>query len=363
MNKHPEHKLLAIEDEASLKKESITIEITTKTFEDNINKLNNLKILIEKEMNEIDKRYEKVENETTKTFELARKILNKEEEDLKEELKTEVTKIKEQLEINLSLIYNLSNDCEKIIKGLKSFKKEEQNMIKTLSYVSSINKTQKNINSLLQVPMKSKKIFFNKKKKIIEYKEYNFNIKAIEIESKILNESGKKNDLLNQLIEWIGQKNFQLIYRASRDGSESTKFHNKCDNQGPTVILCQNQKGNIFGGYSSISWTSPQKGIYKDANDCFLFSLTNIKGDMCIKFPSRTNNKAVYHNKGYGPTFGSGFDLKIYSYFLNNKESYANIGNTYADVEGDGNSIFSGDINTAYFQLKELEVFKLLEKN
>ena len=48
----------------------------------------------------------------------------------------------------------------------------------------------------------------------------------------------------------------EKLYRATRDGSDSNIFHNKCDNQGPTICLCKNDKGSIFGGYISSSWTS-----------------------------------------------------------------------------------------------------------
>ena len=317
-------------------------------------------------MKEIDKRYEKVDKEATKSFELKIEKLIQDEENLKEKLKTEVTKIKEKLENYLSQIYNLSNDCDKIIKGLKSFQKEEQNMIKTLSYVSTINKTQKNINSFFQQPMINLNLFYNEEKSKIEYNEYSFNIfkkekKEEDIQSKILNDSRKKEEFINKLQEWTGFKRLELLYRASTDGSESYVFHNKCDNQGPTICLCQNEIGNIFGGYASIPWTSPKKGLYKESKDCFLFSLNNIQGTEPIMFPIKNSSKAVYHNVNYGPTFGSGFDLKIYSNFLNNAESYANIDHSYEDITGQGNSVFSGDINTSYFKLNELEVFKLIK--
>ena len=44
----------------------------------------------------------------------------------------------------------------------------------------------------------------------------------------------------------------ELIYRGTEDGGDNINFHKKCDNQGPTIILCKNDKGNIFGGYASI---------------------------------------------------------------------------------------------------------------
>jgi len=154
----------------------------------------------------------------------------------------------------------------------------------------------------------------------------------------------------------------ELLYRGTRDGSGSNIFHNKCDNQGPTICLFKNEKGNIFGGYSSISWTSPSSYAYKSADGCFLFTLTNIYGTEPTKFPNTNQNKAVRHDSAYGPTFGSGCNLIIKSDYLNNNNSFALIGgiyNDYQDVLGKGNSVFTGDVNTKNFKLKELEVFKV----
>ena len=123
-----------------MKKENISIENLNKEFDVNNQKLNNLKKTIENEMLEIDNRYQKIDKETTKSYEIKREKLKKEEEALKDKLKTEVTKIREQLEINLSEIHTLLKIGEKIEKGIKSLEKEEKVMIKTLSYISKINK-------------------------------------------------------------------------------------------------------------------------------------------------------------------------------------------------------------------------------
>ena len=101
-----------------------------------------------------------------------------------------------------------------------------------------------------------------------------------------------------------------MLYRGTRDGSESITFHNKCDNQGPTICLCQNEKGNIFGGYASISWES--KGANKVTNGSFLFTLTNIYETAPTKYPnSQHYDWAVYHEKEYGPIFGGNNGLHI----------------------------------------------------
>ena len=327
------------------------MDITIKQFQDDIKQLENLKNKIENEMKIIDNTYEIVDKETTEAFKLRRELLIKEEENQKDKLKNEVTKIKETFEIYLSEIY-------KLIKAINSFQKEKKSLIETLTYVSTINKTQKKIDKLRKEQIKNMKISYNKDKGKIIYEEYIFN--GAPIDSDILIETENCEQLYAQLKEWIKFNKLELLYRATRDGSNSKIFHNKCDNQGPTICLCKNEKGNIFGGYSSISLTSPKEGVYKRANNCFLFSLKNIKKQIPIKFQNINAEKAVYHCINNGPTFGNGHDLKICSNFLKNKDSYANIGNSYEDKNKDGNVIFSDDINTSYFTLKELEVFKLI---
>ena len=140
---------------------------------------------------------------------------------------------------------------------------------------------------------------------------YKIKTKNFEIDSLILSEIERGEEFLNKLYEWTGYKNMELLYRGTRDGTGANIFHNRCDNQGPTITLCKNDKDNIFGGYSSISWTS-ENGNWHSANGCFLFTLTNIHNTAPTKFPNTKNQEnAVYHNKNYGPWFGNGHDLVI----------------------------------------------------
>ena len=163
-----------------------------------------------------------------------------------------------------------------------------------------------------------------------------------------------------KLLEWSGYKKIELIYRGSRDGTLSKNFHEKCDNQGPTITLIKNEKGNIFGGFSSVSWTS--LGKYKQAPNSFLFTLTNIYGTNPTKFQLKNNNdsNAICNNSSYGPLFGNGWDLYVRNDFFNNG-IYSNFPNAYEDSIGKGKSIFTGDPNNnnKYLKIKEVEVFKL----
>ena len=83
--------------------------------------------------------------------------------------------------------------------------------------------------------------------------------KTSDLDSVILNECERKDEFLKKLYEWCKYKEIELIYRGSRDGKD---FHKKCDNKGETITLIQNEKGNIFGGYASISWISDKNDTY-----------------------------------------------------------------------------------------------------
>ena len=206
MNLHQKHKILRIDDEEELKKENLTIDSFSKEFDKNIKKLTNLKISIEKEMIEIDKAYERVDNEATKSFEIKREKLNKEEESLKDILKNKVIKIKESLENNLSKVNNLFKSCEKIKIGIQSFEKEEKAMIRILSYISSINRNQKEICLLTNSLIKNLTITFNKDKNTIEYGEYYFN-----------GTTNEKKD-----IKYIGKEIYKKEEKQKKDFPEGT---------------------------------------------------------------------------------------------------------------------------------------------
>ena len=176
------------------------------------------------------------------------------------------------------------------------------------------------------------------------------------IDSIILNNNERKKEYINKIIEWSGYKSMELIYRGTRDGMTSKDFHNKCDNKGKTICLFLNDKDNIFGGYSSIPWTS--NGGSKTANDCFIFTLTNIYNTEPTKFPY-AKNRSVYHDTKNGPYFGYP-DLGFYTTFNDNSNRSCFPFN-YQDIIGKGKSIFTGDINNnnKYYKTKEIEIFKL----
>ena len=210
-NLHKEHKLLKIEDEEALKKENISVDISTKDLEENKNKIEELKTKIQNEMINIDNTYEKVDKEVTKSYELKHEILTKEENELKDKLKNEVTKIKENLENNLSKINETIRNIERIIKGKKIFlEKKDELMIKKLNYISNINKNQKQMKILIQQPIKNLKILYNENERQIKYEEYYFNGFPIPKNIKITNKNTNSFKLLWE-IDNLGILNIDTI--------------------------------------------------------------------------------------------------------------------------------------------------------
>ena len=137
-------------------------------------------------------------------------------------------------------------------------------------------------------------------------------------------------------------------------------YHNKCNNQGPTIVLYKNENGYINGGYTSFPWSCDNS--YHSAPDSFLFTLTNIYNINPTKFPSKNDQYEVYHYSNDGPRFGYGTDLGIYADILN-RGGWSNFPYTYQDSLGKGRSIFTGKDNNngSEFKIKEIEVFKLLK--
>ena len=454
---HSGHKLIELSDVESLKKENISIESSTKEFNEISEKIIELKNKIENEINKINNLYEKTIDDLRKSYLKKHEILLKEENNLKEKLQNEVTKVKEQLENYLSEANNEIKISERINKGIKKMENQEKNMIKVLSYISKINKSQKNMKKIFSQIMRNIKILYEEEKNEIKYEEYYFNgifmPKNIEIkdldsssfkifwemdnidllnfdknkfnyriemrkenenfekiyegndtkyfvnnldsninyelrictiykgimgkwaqilkvktlplgcDSVILKESKKEKELIAKINEWVAFKKLQLLYRGTRDGMSSKVFHFKCDNQGPTITLIKNDKGNIFGGYASISWTNDYNNTWHSAPESFLFTLKNIYNIEPTKFSSKNDQKEIKHYSiSFGPAFGGGCDIGINGNILESG-GWTHFPHTYIDSLGKGKTIFTGDFdnNKTNFRVKEIEVFKLFK--
>ena len=145
---------------------------------------------------------------------------------------------------------------------------------------------------------------------------------------------------------------YKLIYRASEHGEESEDFHERCDDIEGTLTIIKTKEGNIFGGYTSLSW-DPEEEAEKKDEDAFVFSLNLEK----LYFESGKKDYSIFCDKSKGPCFVGMFAVQEYIF---NTKSYINPW---------GIQCFSGE-KTNYeinegkndFFIEELEVFQVIVK-
>ena len=202
---------------------------------------------------------------------------------------------------------------------------------------------------------------YNFEKEKNELKERNANIKLNNL-LEIFNNSSSiiqnKIDYQKLIIKWIQEKvnkniiKINLIFKMSKNGSNSDDFHQYCDNQGPTLTITQTSKDKIFGGFTNLSWNNHEGYINDKSNNTFIFSLNLKKRYDMINI----NKVAICCGKITGPHFGHddfGFrkNMKVgFVYALNNTNFLSNNNLELIDEKG----------NYKTFEAKELEVYQIL---
>ena len=191
---------------------------------------------------------------------------------------------------------------------------------------------------------------------------------ATKIDTNILNCEQQilcMNMIFNRLRQQKGNENkrkmkVDLLYRASEQNYRASRFHDLCDEKGPTLTIIHNDNGYIFGGYASKSWE--KTGCLTDiaAPDSFLFSVK----PYCKVF-DLYKNRGLFSNRGseicsgptYGPLFGDGFDIGIVDNCNECKSSCQNM-----SYQGPSVQICGGDEDqdsTHEFKIIEYEVFAI----
>ena len=150
------------------------------------------------------------------------------------------------------------------------------------------------------------------------------------------------------MLNFIDEKieSVELIYRGTRDGDLAKNFHEKCDNKGPTIVLCKETSGEIFGGFTKAEWDSKSRHPKAD-KDAFIFSITNNK-----KFNSKNYENSIGCNPDYGPIFGFGGDLTIVNKFLSSENN-----NMWREQKTYFDKNYDITNNKKEFSLDELEVY------
>ena len=147
-------------------------------------------------------------------------------------------------------------------------------------------------------------------------------------------------------------KELKKLYQATIDGDGPINFHSRCDNIPYTLVLYKSEKNRRFGGFTSIPWSSPSSGDYKDDKNAFLFSLDKHK-----IFPCNNKGYAIECYKDYGPCFGN-WTIGTGGNSIQEKKLYVNESSSAYNCFGDSNALC--EVNNSYIYALEIEVFQII---
>ena len=247
-------------------------------------------------------------------------------------------------EFSLEIFPNIKN-VKNILFNLKENEIDTNLLLKKLlNIIKKVEKENENLKERLLKIEKSLEIKEEREK--IEKEEKEKKIKLL-FENTTLLSDEEKIIIDNWILENV-EKKYNLLYKISRDGDESSTFHSKCDGKGPTIVIIQTTAGYKFGGYTSINWDNSSS--YKKDELAFIFTLNKKK-----KFLIKTDNvnNAIWSGADYGPIFGSGHDF----YISNKCKSSSNGCNTPSTYNCDEKNGITGGQNNFY--VKEMEVFQV----
>ncbi|CAB4385496.1 unnamed protein product [Rhizophagus irregularis] len=168
-----------------------------------------------------------------------------------------------------------------------------------------------------------------------------------------------KPKLANIISNWIDRNNsaahsnndkykFSLIYLMSRDGFDCRTFYNKCNEQGPNVVLVRVQSKKIYGGYNPIGYTGKNKWL--SSTESFIFSFENDQDIHNMKVSrSLGTSFSIFDYCNNKKLFSFGDMLYIYGQKLH--VGYNN--DHYENNFGNGESLYI---------IEEIEVFSVVKK-
>ena len=141
--------------------------------------------------------------------------------------------------------------------------------LKKKSLEEEVNYLNERINEQEKIINEQKIIISNQGNDIKTLKD-----KISNLENKISNfENIFNSSKILKLKQLIGRNcNLTLLYQMTKDGSQCSTFHDKVDNQGPTITLFESEDGYKFGGYTSKSFNQESTWI-KDCDSCVLILL------------------------------------------------------------------------------------------
>jgi hypothetical protein len=154
------------------------------------------------------------------------------------------------------------------------------------------------------------------------------------------------------------ENRFSLLWRGSRDGFEIASFHKHCDGHGNTLMIVIDTKGNVFGGFTPVAWTSNNGAVADNSLRSFIFTLKNPHDPTARKFALKAEKKgeAIVCSNSGGPSFG---DIVIADKCnQNSSSSTAEFGTRYfSEIEQAKDTFLTG---SSSFTVSEVEIFKII---
>jgi hypothetical protein len=191
------------------------------------------------------------------------------------------------------------------------------------------------------------------------FRDDNFRMHRFVIKSARRFESNMTSTFPEMLIGF-GNRNLKLLYRGSRDGSNSSDFHQKRDGESDTTIFIQTTKDFIFGGYIPLSWDFRSGYKIDSSHRSFVFTITHPHnfGPRQFAFKPGCAQRAIFCNSSYGPDFGGGGTISVSTNFAASNTNYTYLYDYVNDTGLDDSTVFTGE---QFFTMKEIEVFALTE--
>ena len=169
-----DHDIIEINKRESIEDNGVSYKEFICKFDEIFQRTKNLKLKIEKEIEKINNSYKKVENEIILSFKKQHLELEEKEKNLKLELNLKINQIKDELEKNLTISNNIILSCEKTNEIINKYEAKINNDIKTLYYISEINKSKEKAEDLVNKKIKNYDISFESDKYVF-YNDYYFN--------------------------------------------------------------------------------------------------------------------------------------------------------------------------------------------
>jgi hypothetical protein len=262
-----------------------------------------------------------------------------------EKLNAFIYNFEEKNEFGISkLINNVNSDNNNKLIRIEKIIKEINDKSKEIETVCP------NIKNNLKVIVDNAELFIFPKKRYDTPKE-----NGVNLDSYIINKTTDFNLINDELAKVYDTQEveYELIYRASRDGDYAKIFKKKCANIRGTLIVVQTESltnKRVFGGFTTQIWDDSESNY--DDDKAFCFSVDEKKIYNLKEYCS-----AIGCDKGSGPRFCWMFMIGN-KFMMNGGKVYREEVSHYDGQKRDY-ELNDGD---EFFIVYELEVFKIKPK-